>query len=690
MKRYQTWLGLFAAMFVIWQCTVYASEKLNISIANWAFERLAAQNLNIELALTAKGLAVTASADSITLPEGIGRVSKVKFYCDELLVFSEQWSCSRGKLSFIHKQTGQQYLTFKAKVIKPEHEYYQFDVSGLKLADANLAISATYDSHAWKATVTTPQASLKSVLQLVSPYLNAANVALLADWSIDSNIIISANLKGYDNRIDKVDVELTSTAFNLSDSQGKYVTEDITADIALKLDMSKQAWLWQTAIKLKAGQGYGEPIFVDFGETPLSLEAEGQWQPKEGLLVVSQAELKHGSIMQAQGSFTGSLEQINMLEVTVEQADLANLYAVWLQPFFTGTAAAKLELAGNVGLKFQQQASAYQLSINMDDVYIDDEAKRFGLYGLTGQIGWTNDVQLMPSQLQWQSGYLYAVPMGKSELIAVANESQLKLLSPWILPILDGELRINEFELQRPDQERTQWTFEGLLTPISMESLSGALGWPLLHGKLSGVIPKVTYIDQQIQVDGALLVKLFDGTTVIRDLRLNKPFGSLPQLYANIDLTGLDLETLTRTFDFGKITGKLDGRVSKLRLSNWQPVQFDASFATPEGDKSRRRISQRAVDNLSQIGGGVGGVLSRSFLRFFEDFSYQRLGLNCKLRNDVCEMSGVAEAEQGYYIVKGGGLPPRINVVGYTRQVDWPDLIDRLNAVSHSSGPVVQ
>jgi len=186
------------------------------------------------------------------------------------------------------------------------------------------------------------------------------------------------------------------------------------------------------------------------------------------------------------------------------------------------------------------------------------------------------------------------------------------------------------------------------------------------------------------------MLKLFGGTTVIRNLQLEQAFGALPQLYANVDISNLDLETLTKTFDFGKITGRLDGQVHDLRLSNWQPVQFDAKFHTPDTDKSRHRISQKAVDNLSQIGGGASGVLSRSFLRFFEDFSYKELGLNCMLLNDICEMSGVGEAEQGYYIVKGGGLPPRINVVGYTRRVDWPDLIERLENVSRSSGPVIQ
>ena len=53
-------------------------------------------------------------------------------------------------------------------------------------------------------------------------------------------------------------------------------------------------------------------------------------------------------------------------------------------------------------------------------------------------------------------------------------------------------------------------------------------------------------------------------------------------------------------------------------------------------------------------------------------------------------MGGVEEAEQGYYIVKGGGLPPRINVKGYMRRVDWPELIERLKAVSNNPSPVME
>lgn len=52
-------------------------------------------------------------------------------------------------------------------------------------------------------------------------------------------------------------------------------------------------------------------------------------------------------------------------------------------------------------------------------------------------------------------------------------------------------------------------------------------------------------------------------------------------------------------------------------------------------------------------------------------------------------MDGVKPAENGYYLVEGGGMPPQINVMGYTRRVNWPDLLARLKAVSNTEGIVV-
>jgi len=118
-------------------------------------------------------------------------------------------------------------------------------------------------------------------------------------------------------------------------------------------------------------------------------------------------------------------------------------------------------------------------------------------------------------------------------------------------------------------------------------------------------------------------------------------------------------------------------------MESWRPVAFDAAIATPTDDSSRHRISQKAVDTISNIGGGgVGGALSRSFLRFMEDFPYERIGIRCRLENGVCEMGGVEPAEHGYYLVKGRFIPPRLDVIGYADRVDWESLVAQIISVT--------
>jgi hypothetical protein len=81
--------------------------------------------------------------------------------------------------------------------------------------------------------------------------------------------------------------------------------------------------------------------------------------------------------------------------------------------------------------------------------------------------------------------------------------------------------------------------------------------------------------------------------------------------------------------------------------------------ATPEQDPSRHRISQRAVVNLTDLGGGMTTtMISRLMLQLFDAFSYDRLGIKCRLYRGVCEMDGLEPVDGGYAIVKPGLLPP--------------------------------
>src|SRR5690606_6994488 len=233
------------------------------------------------------------------------------------------------------------------------------------------------------------------------------------------------------------------------------------------------------------------------------------------------------------------------------------------------------------------------------------------------------------------------------------------------------------------------------LDDIDFGKVSRALGLPAFQGRLSGDIPAAHYADERLDFDGGLSMRLFDGTVRFSALSLERPFGSAPSLGADIAFDGLDLLRLTEVLGFGSIAGRLDGRIDGLRLVDWTPVAFDAQLATDAAPGVRQRISQRAVQNISSVGdASFVTSLQGRLIGLFDDFGYRRIGIGCRLANEVCAMSGLdsdrSQAGNAFTIVEGAGIP-RLDVVGFNRMVDWPTLVERLVAVGKGDvAPVVE
>ncbi|MCU7801171.1 MAG: hypothetical protein KZQ70_13800 [gamma proteobacterium symbiont of Lucinoma myriamae] len=310
----------------------------------------------------------------------------------------------------------------------------------------------------------------------------------------------------------------------------------------------------------------------------------------------------------------------------------------------------------------------------------------------------------MPSQLGWQELTLNKLPLSQVTLDFTTHHDYLKLNKEADVPLFDGALHINSLEISQmlsrfPDSYKVKnnlnsknngltLTIDGFIKPVSLELLSRHFNWPLLDGSLSAVIPSTSYNEKYLKVGGALMMHVFDGTIIVKDLEIVEPLKDYAQLSANIDLNNLNLQSLTKTYNFGEIQGRVEGKLSQLELSGWQPVAFDAYIRTPENDKSSHRISQRAIDNLSSLG-GASGLLSRSFLSFFETFRYDKIGLSCKLKNNTCHVSGVEAKGDSYYIVKGGDIP-RIDVMGFQKRVNWQVLTSRLKAIQHANEAIIE
>ena len=348
----------------------------------------------------------------------------------------------------------------------------------------------------------------------------------------------------------------------------------------------------------------------------------------------------------------------------------------------------KLEAVGRVqGQLVYAQGVLTRLQLNFDRVDAADGGNRFAVAGLNGGVDWRQGAAAPATTLMWNAASLYRVPLGAATLRWRADGAALALSAPVSIPLLGGNLLLQHLALYPGASKGARLVASLALAGVDLGQLSGALGWPAFRGTLGGALPDLRVGQGRIALDGGLSLNVFGGFVDVTRLALAHPFGPAPELAAELSLKGVELAPLTGVFDFGQITGTLDGSIRGLRLVDWKPVAFDATLRADHGG----RISQRAVKNLTQVGGGgLAGGLQAAMLSIFSSFPYGRIGLSCTLVGNVCTMGGIAPAEGGgYTIVEGSGLP-YIKVIGHQTRVDWPTLLARLQAATSGQAPVIR
>jgi hypothetical protein len=492
-------------------------------------------------------------------------------------------------------------------------------------------------------------------------------------------------------------LELGEASF--SDAAGLHAGEKVAGDIELEAAQLATGWQWNAAIDWRQGEVFWQPFY--FASGGHALTASGQLN--EQFLVVEKASLALKGVGGAQ--FSGRMQRpdnrIQALRLDAPALDLAGFYPMLLKPLLEKTALNNLEMAGKGGLMLSIQEGALDaFHVELSEADIEDKGGRFALYKINASLPWAYD-EAKNLNFAYAGGKLLKFPLGETHLAATINRYALTA-DTLKLPVLDGALALSDVSAAWVN-DQWHWHLRASLAPVSMTAFSQALGWPSMQGELSAKIPLVTYSAGQLTTDGALQFNVFNGTATITSLAMQDPLGLGPRLSANMQFRQLGLGALTRTFSFGAIEGKLDGDVQGLQLVNWQPVRFDAEIYSSPGDY-RKKISQRAVENISALGGaGAAAAIQRSFLRFFDDFNYKKIGLSCRLRDTLCLMGGIEsigvepakdeavnKSSSPFVIVQGSGIPA-ITVLGYNRSVSWNELLGRLKRITEgNSKPIIK
>lgn len=153
--------------------------------------------------------------------------------------------------------------------------------------------------------------------------------------------------------------------------------------------------------------------------------------------------------------------------------------------------------------------------------------------------------------------------------------------------------------------------------------------------------------------------------------------------------TDIDLEEASRSFKFGQMGGIIQGNITNLVFSFGQPEKFELSIRSLKKRGIKQYVNAEAVNNLSILSTGTAFPFRRGILQFFRYFPYDKLGIYCKLENDIFTLRGTIRQNGVEYLIKRG-LFGGINVINQNpeNRIRWKQMLGRLKAISQGMGDV--
>lgn len=660
------WLLLLGAL----SAPVGAAVELRVGVKRLEAPEATIQGLHGRLTLQDDGRrSLELGWDRLSLPDMQEPLPLRGIACADSSWSAERFSCIAGRL-----QPGDVPLSLEWRRTEGEQRL-EMDFSSAGGPKSRLEF--TQAAGRYRLQVESDGAALAPLLRGFLPALEG--------WQLAGRLDFEAEWSGHGA---PAEWRLDFSELSFSGPLGGYAGEGLAGRLQGDLDGAAG----EHRFRLEAGALLTPYFYFEPAGNPLELHAQSAREPGGGW-TFDQGALSGSGLPELRGRLVLSEAWgVQELEVEGSDLDLDVLYRRLLQPVLAATALEQAEVAGRADLHWRMGGDGGRvLDLRVRDGRLADRrggASRFDVQGLFADLNWRSDGPGRAS-LGWKSAALWErFALAGGMLNFRTDPAGARLEEAVSLAFLGGQLSLAQLALDFASGPPLA-TFSADLSGLDLVRFSEAADWFPVPGQAAVALTAGRYQGGELTVDGHLDVAAFGGRIEARRIHAAGLLGVLPTLEADLALRRLDLQRLTQAFSFGKITGLLDGEVEGLYLENWRPIAFDARLYNPEDDPKPHRISQRALDNLTDLGGsGVSGALSRGFLRMFDTFHYDRLGFGCELHDGVCAMSGVEPAENGYYLVKGGGLP-RVSVVGINRRIDWGQLIEKLARIAESGPPVV-
>jgi hypothetical protein len=404
---------------------------------------------------------------------------------------------------------------------------------------------------------------------------------------------------------------------------------------------------------------------------------------ERGALAISHLRVDDADALQLDGALAidakGNLQKLRLDHF---QARFPNAYARYGQPWLDELIAPQLQMTGQLDGRVDYAGeNLHSFAVHTEGLDVTSGAEPLQASGLRGDLEWSVQGEKSPTTLAWNQLVLRQFTWGPAQSRWRSRDGTLSLQAPLEWPVWKGNVRFTQFDWRPAAPKAERFDLAGHIESIDLASFNQALGWMPLAGTLDGDITSMQWVGDRYALGGGLTIKAFGGTAAVDHITVQHPLSATPALGGDVTLHQIDLAPLSDTFNFGAMSGRMDGTITGLQLAGGSPAAFKASLLAQGGG----RISLHAANNLSIVTGGApASGLQGAVMKLFKTANYKRMGIDVSLQNGVCTLGGLDNNASGYSIVEGTGLP-YVHVTGTQTRIDWPLLVHRLKVAAQGT-----
>ncbi|OPY77942.1 MAG: hypothetical protein A4E65_02529 [Syntrophorhabdus sp. PtaU1.Bin153] len=267
------------------------------------------------------------------------------------------------------------------------------------------------------------------------------------------------------------------------------------------------------------------------------------------------------------------------------------------------------------------------------------------------------------------------------------SENALWLTKSITIPFFGGSIRVLRYKVTDPLSPSRKFYVTAGLQNIDLGSFMRELTGLEFPGTMEARFPMITYQDNRWTTEGKTSVKIFGGEVNISNFYAQEIFSASRKIGGDVDFHDINLGSITETIKIGKITGVIEGSIKGLEIEYGQPSRFTLEITSVKKRGVEQRVSVDAVENISILGtgsGGVGMILKSGLNRFFKEYPYSGIGILCTLENDNFHIRGTIHEGNKEYLVRRA-LFRGIDIINRDpdNTISFRDMQERIGRVFH-------